>query len=490
MARWPSTLRWRLTLWYTVLLGVPLIALAVGYYLLFARTLAGRTDEFIGDALTAFSRELIAERRATLGVVPAVRSTVDEVRFRDLHIAVLGVADTVIAMTPMPAVETRRDETPRRNFDAWVGSSLHRVEPADTVAMTVAGRAGDYRVVVRRMSLAGERLELVGTYSLADLDEVLRRIRRTFALLIPLLLVIAASGGYFIAMRGLAPVSEMAARAAEVSATNLRDRLPVSGGEELAGLARVVNDLLDRLEASFTQQRRFMADASHELRTPTAILRTEADVTLAQAHRTEVEYRASMNIVRDAARRLGRIVDDLLLLARTDSRAVPARRERVYLEEIAFDALRAVRPLADARQVRVELGEVVEAPVMGDADLLGRLFLNLLDNATKHSPPGSDVCVTIAARNGMFDVSVTDAGPGIPEEDRERIFERFVRLDDARADDARADDARAEGDPTRPAGAGLGLAIARRIAEAHDGRLEVAESRPGRTTFRVQLPAA
>lgn len=479
MARWPTTLRWRLTLWYTLLLGAPLIVLAVGYYLLFARTLAGRTDEFIGDALTAFSRELIAERRATLGLAAAVRSTVDEVRFRDLHIAVLDGADTVLAMTPLPPAEARGDRTPRQNFDAWIGAALRRVEPADTVAMTVSGRAGDYRVVVRRMTLEGERLELVGTSSLVDIDEVLRRIRRTFALLIPLLLVVAASGGYFIAIRGLAPVKAMAARAADVSATNLRDRLPVSGGEELAGLARVVNDLLDRLEASFTQQRRFMADASHELRTPTTILRTEADVTLAQEHRAEAEYRASMTVMRDAARRLGRIVDDLFLLARTDSGAAPVRRERVYLEEIVVDAVRSVRPLADARQVRVELGDVIEAPVHADADLLGRLLLNLLDNATKHSPPDGSVCVSMGARDGAFEVLVTDAGPGIAPEDRDRIFERFVRIDDARA----------ENDPTRPTGAGLGLAIARRVAEAHGGRLDLVESRPGRTTFRVTLPA-
>ena len=480
MSPWPSTLRWRLTLWYTVLLAAPLIVLAVGYYLLFARTLAARTDKFIGDALTAFSRELVAERRAALGVIPAVRTTVDEVRFRDLHIAVLDARDTVVAMTPMPVAETRPGRTPQEDFDAWVGGALRRQEPGDTVATTVSGRVADYRVVVRRMSLADQRLQLAGTYSLADVDAVLRRIRRTFALLIPLLLVVAASGGYFIAMRGLAPVSAMAARAADIGATNLRDRVPVSGGQELAGLARVVNDLLDRLEASFTQQRRFMADASHELRTPTAILRTEADVTLAQEHRPEEEYRASMTIVRDAVRRLGRIVDDLFLLARADSGTAIGRRELVYLEEVVFDAARAVRSLVDARQVRVEIADVIEAPVNGDADLLGRLVLNLLDNATKHSPIGGVVRVAVARRGGQFELTVTDAGPGIPEEDRERIFERFVRLDDGRAD----------GDPTRPSGAGLGLAIARRVAELHGGHLELAESRPGRTTFRVVLPAA
>lgn len=477
MIRWPSTLRWRLTLWYTALLGLPLIALAIGYYLLFARTLATRTDNFIGDALTAFSRELIAERRASLGPVPAIQSTVEEVRFRDLHIAVLDSAGAVIAMTPIPAAELRASGE-RASFDAWIGNVIRRHDLADTVQTTVTSRSGEYRVIARPVDLAGNRFELTGTYSLEDIESVLGRIRHTFLILIPLLLVCAASGGYFLATRSLAPVSAMAARAEEISATNLRERLPVWGGQELAGLARVVNDLLGRLEQSFTQQRRFMADASHELRTPTAILRTEADVTLAQEHRTEEEYRASMMIIRDAARRLTRIVDDLFLLARADSGSVAARRESLYLEELVYEATRAVRPLADSRNVRVELGEVIEAPFDGDADLLGRLLLNLLDNAIKHSPAGGVVAVGMARHGGRYAISVVDAGPGVPAEDRERIFERFVRLDSARAD----------GESARPSGAGLGLAISRRIAEAHGGTLDLLDSRPGHTEFRVTLP--
>jgi signal transduction histidine kinase len=156
-----------------------------------------------------------------------------------------------------------------------------------------------------------------------------------------------------------------------------------------------------------------------------------------------------------------------------------ARREPVYLEELVDDATRAVRQLADARSIRVELREVVEAPFEGDADLLGRLLLNLLDNAIKHSPDGGAVEVGMSRRNGHYEIGVVDQGQGIPVEAREKIFERFVRLDAARA--------RSEQSST--SGAGLGLAIARRIAEVHGGRLDLMESRPGRTEFRVTLPA-
>lgn len=480
MLRWPSTLRWRLTLWYTALLGAPLVVLAIGFYVLFARTLADRTDRFIGDALTAFSRELIAERRAALTATQAIQSTVEEVRFRDLHIAVLDRTGAIVAMTTMPPGENRTGYAPQEQFDALAGGALRRHNLAGPVTLTVKGRGAQYRVMSRPVTLAGEGFVVTGTYSTAETVLVLDRIRGVLAILLPLLIVGAATGGYFLAARSLSPVAAMASRAAEISAKNLKERLPVSGGEELAGLARVINELLERLELSFSQQRRFVSDASHELRTPTAILRTEADVTLRQAHRSEAEYRASMGTMRDAARRLTRIVDDLFLLARAEPENVAARRESLYLEELVHDAIRAVRPLAEARQVDVELREAIEAPFAGDPDLLDRLLLNLLDNAIKHSPARGRVSVEMSRRDGDYDIRVVDTGPGVPPEERERIFARFVRLDGSGEDAENA----------RSAGAGLGLAIARRIAEAHGGALDLLESRPGHTVFRVSLPVS
>jgi heavy metal sensor kinase len=476
VAYWPSTLRSRLTLWYTTLLGVPLVALALGSYLLFGRTLEHRTDRFLDDALAAFSRELVAERRVALSPATAMRTTATEVRFRDLHIAILDSAANIVAISPEADADAARGRLPD-SLDAWVVAAMREREAKKPQAFTIASRRGDYRVNARPLVIDGQHFALTGAYSLDDIEAVLQRVKEVFLVAIPLLLLCAASGGYFLAARSLVPLSAMAARAAEISAANLEDRLPVAGGEELAGLARVVNSLLDRLEASFGQQRRFMADASHELRTPTAILRTEADVTLAQEHRAEEDYRASFTIIQDAARRLTRIVDDLFLLARADAGILIERRETVYLEELLHDATRGVRLLADRRAIRVELGDVVEAPFQGDADLLGRLLLNLLDNAIKHSPNGGTVDVGMVRNDGRYEISVVDGGEGIPPEAQPRIFERFFRGD---AERSRRDHL--------PAGAGLGLAIARRIAELHGGRLELVESRPGRTEFRVALP--
>jgi two-component system, OmpR family, sensor kinase len=481
MPRWPSSLRSRLTLWYTLLLGVPLIGFAVACYIVFAGALESRTDRFIGDALTAFSRELVAERRVALTSEEAIRNTVDEVRFRDLHIAILDTTGGIVAMTKFPETNAAGVQT-SSDIGHRLLAGLRDTDRRRPLALTVESSEGPYRVVSRPLIVGGQGFSITGTYALRDTEEILKHIREMFLLAIPLLILSAATGGYFIAQRSLEPVASMAAHAAEISATNLHERLPVGGGDELVRLARVVNDLLDRLEQAFAQQQRFVADASHELRTPTAILRTEADVTLSREHRTEEEYRASVTIMRDAVRRLTRIVDDLFLLARADSGHLPVRRESLYLEELVHGATTAIRSVAERRAVRVELRNVVEAPLSGDADLLGRLLLNLLDNAIKYSPEGATVDVDMTARDGRYEIMIVDAGPGIPPAARDRIFERFFRADAARA---RTD----HGETNGMSGAGLGLAIARRIAEMHEGSIELGESRPGRTEFRVILPA-
>jgi heavy metal sensor kinase len=474
-ARWPSSLRARLTLWYTVVLGVPLVVFAVICYFVFAHALFDRTDRFIGDALTVFAREVGAERRTRSTAEDAIRTTVSEVRFRNLRIVVRDPAGRVVAM----GVES--DANRARDGDRILASLLTRPKaPASDETWTVPGPLGGDRVVMRSLAVAGVPFQLTGSYPLAEVSDVLDRVRTMFLVAIPLLVAAAAIGAHFLASRGLAPVAAMAQRAGEISASNLDERLPVAGGDELTGLARVINALLDRLEGAFAQQQRFMADASHELRTPTAIVRTEAEVTLARANRSETEYRESVAVMLGAAQRLTRIVDGLFLLARADAGHLVLRAEPVYLEELVHDAVRAMEQVGERHGVRVELTQMTQAPFHGDADLLGRLLLNLLDNAIKYSPPGAMVEVEMRAEPGLHVISVIDAGPGIAPEAVESIFDRFYRGNAARS---RADDSVTDG-------AGLGLAIARRIAVAHGGRLEVASSRPGRTEFRLTLPAA
>ena len=481
--RWsPTSLRSRLALWYTILLGVPLVIFAIACYLIVARTLERRTDVFISDALSAFSREVMAERRASMVVTDAMRTAVAEVRFRELHIAILDSLSAIVAMSALADDDDQQSASRRpspeveRQLLAAVSADRARTETRTTVPTS----RGAFRIHARPLLVEGQSFTLTGTYALSDIDDVLARVREMFLIAIPMLLLVASVGGFGLARRSLAPMAAMSERAAAISVENMHERLPVGGGDELVGLASVVNGLLDRLQTAFDQQRRFVSDASHELRTPTAVVRTEADVTLSREHRAESEYRESVTVIQDAAQRLTRIVDDLFLLSRADSGHLVLRREPLYLEDLVHNATRAVTSVAHQRGVVIDVREVSEAPFDGDADLLGRLLLNLLDNAIKYSPGGTTVDVALLRRNGHYEIRVGDAGPGIPSDAHERVFERFYRVDTARS--------RAEASAT--SGAGLGLAIARRIAEVHSGRVSIAESRPGRTEFLVTLPVA
>jgi two-component system, OmpR family, sensor kinase len=244
-------------------------------------------------------------------------------------------------------------------------------------------------------------------------------------------------------------------------------------------LAQTFNQLLERLEASFEQQRRFMADASHELRTPVAILRGETEVTLSQPERSPGEYRETLLILSEESRRLAHIIEDLFTLARADAGQYPLTLRDAYLDELAAEALVRARSLALAKNITLTSAIEPDLPVHADEALLGRMLLNLLDTAIKYSPPGSTVALACRRDGDRYFVSVSDNGPGIPAELQPRIFERFLRADKARS--------RSEGET---GGAGLGLSIARWIAEAHHGQLELTRSDSSGSTFTASLPAS
>ncbi len=316
--------------------------------------------------------------------------------------------------------------------------------------------------------------------SLHPQTEMMEDIRNTFIGAIPIALLLASLGGYFLARKSLAPVAAMAAQARGMSASNLQNRLAVSNGrDELGQLAVTFNQLLDRLEASFEQQRRFMADASHELRTPVAILRGETEVTLSQAERTPEEYRETLAILRDESQRLARIIEDLFTLTRADAGQYPLTLRDAYLDEIASEALVRARSLALPKNIVLTSAIEPDLPIHADEALLARMLLNLLDNAIKYSPPRSTVTLACRRDGNHYIISVSDNGPGIPLDLQPLIFDRFFRVDKARS--------RSEGDS---AGAGLGLSISRWIAEAHEGQLELKRSDSHGSTFSVTLPAA
>ncbi|MFL5542583.1 MAG: ATP-binding protein [Longimicrobiaceae bacterium] len=475
-----ESVRARLALWHAATLGVLLIGFALAAYAYTTRSTLRRTDEYLRESAGAFADALRDEREEVAGNVEAARETVKEIRFGTLQVTVLDAAMRPLAASPAPAAPPGEEAGPPAD-PAALAAALRRLPHGTPSFFTLADDEGGYRVFATPLPLAGEPLVLAMAQPLHERQEALEEARAVLLVSLPLVLLLAWAGGYLLARRALAPVVAMSERAARLGAGNLDEALPVtSPRDELGRLALVFNGLLGRLSQAIEQQRQFMADASHELRTPVSILRGEADIALSVEERAPAEYREALGVIGHEARRLGRIVDDLFLLARADAGQQPLRPGELYLDELAGECVRAVRSLAARRGVALSCHAEGELPYRGDEPLLHRLLLNLLDNALKYSRPGGQVRLDLGRRDGGYLMRLSDAGPPIEGEAAERIFERFYRVDRARS--RTADGA--------TGGAGLGLPIARWVAEAHGGSLRLARSTAEGNEFEVFLPGA
>jgi signal transduction histidine kinase len=285
---------------------------------------------------------------------------------------------------------------------------------------------------------------------------------------LPLLLAVVAVTTWFVAGRALAPVEAIRAEVDAISATALHRRVPdPTADDEIGRLSMTMNRMLERLERAQARQRRLVSDASHELRSPVAAIRQHAEVALAHPDRTTTTELATTVLAEDL--RLQRLAEDLLLLTRADEHTLALRRRPVDLDDLVFDEARLLRGVSD---LRVDTAQVSAGRVEGDAAGLRRVLRNLGDNATRHA--NRRVAFSVAERDSVVLLEVDDDGPGVPEADRERVFERFVRLDDARARD--------------DGGSGLGLAIVAELVAAHGGTVTLASSPIGGTRVEVSLP--
>src|SRR5258708_5953239 len=290
----------------------------------------------------------------------------------------------------------------------------------------------------------------------------------------PLIVLATATVSWWVASAALRPMTRMAAQAEAITVQTADWRLdePALTGE-LGQLARAFNRLLGRLGAASQMQRQFMANASHELRTPVSVIQTAAEVTLERPVREDWEYREALTIVNEQSTRLSRMVQDMFVLARADAGGYRLTRRLLYVDDIVGECVRAVSVVAGTRDIQLTTALDSDASVYADDGLLRQLVTNLLDNAVQHTPAGGAVTLTVRREADNAAITVADTGPGIPPGDRERVFERFVRLDPARS---------------ATSGAGLGLPIARWIAEQHQGMLTLKNSAAGGCLFLVQLP--
>ena len=333
-----------------------------------------------------------------------------------------------------------------------------------------------YRLLATGLPAAPGRQALVIAISLEDADRSVHRVLVLLLTVVPLALVAAGGGAWWLARKALMPVSEISRQAEAIGVEQLHERVPVPAtSDELARLARTVNAMLERIERGVTEKRRFLADASHELRTPLAVMRTELEVSLRSGD-VAGEPRAVLESAAEEVDRMSRIVDDLLTLARFDEGKLSLSRTDVDLRGVAGEVAQDLRPLAEPGGIEIEVfGPAVE--VSADRERVYQAVRNLVENAVKYTQPGGRVQIDVWLSDGEAGLTVSDTGPGIPGEVLPRIFDRFVRADAARY--------RGTG------GSGLGLAISQEIVEAHGGRVwaesevgagsafSIAFSRPG-----------
>jgi heavy metal sensor kinase len=365
--------------------------------------------------------------------------------------------------------EARRLPVPQSQRLAATADGTIVTVPTDTVPIRILSRRGS---IVDESSMREVDVVIQVARSEADMRRSLGQLELILALGLPLAVAIAGFAGFALASRALAPVEQMAARAQTITAERLHDRLPVHNpDDEMGRLAVVFNETLGRLEESFEQMRRFTADVSHELRTPLTSIRSVGEVGL-RVQRDEEAYRAIIGSMLEEADRLASLVDRLLTLSRAETQQASLSTEAIDLRALAEDVSAHLGVLAEEQRQTLEIDAQGTPHALGDRLVIRQALINLVDNAIKFSGVGGHVHIRVRDEGNSAIAEVSDSGPGVPTDARERIFDRFYRA------------------TTNATGTGLGLSIARGAVEANGGRLTLHATGPTGSTFRISLPRA
>ena len=457
------SLRVRLTAWYLLTLTLILFLSGLTLYWQTQRSLRSQIDAAL--QLAAAQAAVNVDRdNGRLAFQNAENFDTRAGRFSDdTMIFLLSPAGDVwgkfgydSSLPPFPAVPGL--QTARYGDDDW----RVYVEPITDAEQTITGR-------------------LQVAQSLEPMAELLAALQIQLLWGLPLALALAGAGGYFLASRALAPIERITRTGQAITASDLSRRIDYVGpADEVGRLAATFDRMLDRLQIGFERERRFTGDAAHELRTPLAALKGRIGVTLSQPRRPE-EYVDTLQDMEHEVDRLARLSGDLLYMARLEQGQFTPDQEPVALDDLLGAVVDQLQPQADGKNIAIALSVAPGLAIHGNLDMLIRLFLNLLDNAVKYTPPGGRVVVAAGQEKAAVVVRVRDNGPGIAEKHLPHLFERFYRADGARM--------RGAGDSAHR-GAGLGLAIAYEIVNAHGGELTVQSSPHQGTTFTARFPQA
>jgi heavy metal sensor kinase len=452
-----ASIRVQLTGWYAVVLSLMLVVYATATFVAVRHEFLEQLDEQLHDDFETAEGFLAPTPDGRVAWSGDRRRDPDNDEDRGSE-AWSSNGDTIYrfgasaALPPTaPAVAGAEDR-----YQSLVASG-HRWRTL-TGTSTVGGRS-----VVLRVSRSEERLR-------GQLREVLTVL--LFGL--PLVVGLAGVGGYLLARRALTPIDRLASEARRITAERLHERLSVPNQrDEIGRLAGVINDTFARLESSFDQLRRFTADASHELRTPLSVIRGIGESGLGET-RTPAEYKEAMGSMLEEVDRLTNLVDTLLRLSYGDAGTVRLSREPIDLGQLARDVASSLGVLAEERRQHLKLDIADGVLVSADRLVLREAITNVVDNAIKYGPQASTIDIRVRAQGDRALLTVADTGPGIAPEHRERIFERFFRLDEARSRDS--------------GGTGLGLAIAKWAIEVNGGEISVGAAANGGAVFTIRLP--
>jgi len=482
------SVRTKLTLWYALILAATLVGFGATAYLFTRSTLSDNLDrslrsevQWVNEFIEPKAKKIRLKRSALLELQQLKKSAPPETRSDEADsedVAIDAIWNQIYQHTLL---------SPRRQYIQILdrnGDLLYRSPSLAKGSLQYSDIPYGSTKVVMIRNEEGRELRLAVTqndyvkifvaYPLDELNEVLDGIFSDLRLLTPLALIISVIGGWFLAYTSLKPVDTITRTARKITAQNLNQRLPAHQvDDELGRLTATFNDMIGRLQESFAQIQRFSADASHELRTPLTVMRGEIEVALRKKGLLG-ETKRLLTSIHDELVRLSSIVESLMTLIKSESGRLVLRFDEVELSTMIKEISEDAQVLASRKKIKVDLGRVEPVKVRGDAARLRQLFLNLVENAVKYTPPRGKVTLSVEHSTGGASVSVQDTGIGIPRRDQTKIFDRFYRVKQESSGDV--------------SGSGLGLAIAKWIAEAHRGTIDVkSEPRKG-STFTVLLP--
>ena len=455
------TVRARLTVWYVVVAAAFLGTFGAITYGLLLRTLQRRMDASLQLAVDSFANALTVELHEAADRAALERLMAEEV----LELPIPDRA--MVVFREDGSVVTAGLSLRTHAMDL----QIERIRRAPGGFSTLDKDTNNaQRLFATNLRLGGVPFHVVVARRLRDQLAFLDAVRTTLLIGIPLCVACAGILGWWIVGKALNPVLAMSSQAASIGAADLTQRLPVQDAEdELGRLAVTFNDLLGRLTTVLDQQRRFMADASHELRTPVAVVRTEAEVALSRVRPAE-ELRRSLRVIQQESALLTSILDDLMLLARADARHAVLAASAFDLDELVARTVDSFRAVAEKKRIALATKLLAESQITADERLIRRLLMNLVDNALKYTPAGGRVLVELRRQDDGYAILVSDSGTPVAAAERERIFNRFDR-----------------GSAPDVDGAGLGLPIAQGIAALHGGRVTLVPGAGG-NTFAVYLP--